>query len=72
MVYPIVAVPSALAYGARYAFNSEAAFYGVLGLAAAFGVIMYRIAMESAVGMAERKKEAIVAALSRGEGPIES
>ena len=44
------------------------AFYGVLGLTLIFGIIVYRIAMESAVEMAE-SKEAIVSALSRGEGP---
>jgi len=71
VVYPVVAVPLALAYGARYAFNSEAAFFAVLGLAMVFGMIVYRIAMESAVAMAESKKEAIVSALSRGEGPVE-
>ena len=43
----------------------------MLGLAVVFGIIVYRIAMESAVGMAEARKEAIVAALSRGEGPVE-
>jgi ABC-2 type transport system permease protein len=71
VVYPVVAIPLALAYGARYAFNSEVAFFAVLGLAVVFGMIVYRIAMESAVTMAESKKEAIVSALSRGEGPVE-
>jgi ABC-2 type transport system permease protein len=69
-VYPVVAIPVALAYGARYAFNSEAAFFGVLAIAALFGVLAYRIALDSAAGMAEQKKETILAALSRGDGPV--
>lgn len=71
VVYPVVALPLLMAYGARYAFDSEAAFFGVLAVAVLFGLIVYRIAMESAVGMAESRKEAIVASLSRGEGPVE-
>ena len=70
VVYPVVAIPLALAYGARYAFNSELAFYGVLGLTAVFGMIVYRIAMEAAVEMADSKKETIVSMLSHGEGPV--
>jgi ABC-2 type transport system permease protein len=70
-IYPVVAIPLALAYGARYAFNSQAAFYVVLALVAVFGAIAYRISMDSAVEMADKKKEAILAALSRGDGPVE-
>ena len=72
VIYPIAAVPLVLAYGARYAFESELAFYGVLALAAGFGAILYKIALESAVGMAERRKEVILETLSRSQGPIES
>lgn len=71
VIYPVVAIPLVLAYGARYAFNSEAAFFAVLGVVAVLALILYRIAMESAVEMAESKKEAIVSALSQGAGPVE-
>ena len=71
MVYPIVAIPLVLAYAARYAFESEAAFFGVLALAAVFGGIVYRLALDTAAGMAEQRKELIVAALSGGSGPVE-
>lgn len=70
-IYPVVAIPLALAYGARYAFDSQAAFYGVLSVVALVGAIAYRIAIDSAVDMAEKRKEAILAALSRGDGPVE-
>src|SRR5260370_19473376 len=53
LVYPVVAVPVVLAYGARYAFDSETAFFLVLGVSALFGLIVYRIAMDSAMAMAE-------------------
>jgi ABC-2 type transport system permease protein len=72
LVYPVVAVPLFLAYGARYAFNSEAAFFIVLAIDAAFGLVAYRIAMDSAMAMALKKRESILSALGRGEGPIES
>ncbi len=71
LVYPVVAVPLVLAYGARYAFNSETAFFLVLAVSAGFGLIVYRIAMDSAMAMAVRKRESILSALTRGEGPIE-
>jgi ABC-2 type transport system permease protein len=71
VVYPVVALPLFLAYAARYAFNSEAAFFGVVALTAIFAGIAYSVAMETAVEMAEKKKEAIVSTLSRGEGPVE-
>lgn len=72
LIYPIAAIPLLLAYGARYAFESELAFYGVLAITAAFAGILYKIALDSAVKMASLKRESFLAALSGGEGPIES
>jgi ABC-2 type transport system permease protein len=70
LIYPIAFVPVGLAYLARYAFASEAAFFGVLALDAATGAIVYKLSLDSAVAAAEQLKEQIVTALSRGEGPI--
>jgi len=70
VVWPIVFVPVGLAYLARYAFASEAAFFGVLALDAAIGAVVYKLSLDSAVAAAERLKEQMVTALSRGEGPI--
>jgi len=57
---------------ARYAFDTEAAFFAVLLVAAGLGGIVYAFSMESAVKAAGERKEQIISALSRGEGPIES
>jgi ABC-2 type transport system permease protein len=70
MIWPIAFVPVGLAYLARYAFDSEAAFFGVLAVDAAIGAIVYKLSLDSAVAVAEQLKEQIVTALSRGEGPI--
>lgn len=70
IIYPIASIPAGLAYLARWAFSSEAAFFGVLAFDAVVAVIVYRIALQSAVEAADRLKETMIAALSAGEGPI--
>ena len=65
-------LPVFLAYLARYAFDNQTVFYGILALAAALGVAVYWMAMESAVAAARNRRETIVAELSRGEGPLVS
>jgi len=69
-IYPVALAPVGLAYLARYAFDSQAAFYGVLALDAIGGFILYRVALDSAVQAAERFREEMIAALSAGDGPI--
>ena len=49
LLYPVSLLPVLLAYVARYALNSDLAFYLVLGFAAVVGGTLYWIAMESAV-----------------------
>jgi len=70
LIYPIAFVPVGLAYLARYAFASEAAFFGVLAADAALAAVVYKLSLDSAVAAADRLKEPMVAALSRGDGPI--
>jgi ABC-2 type transport system permease protein len=70
VIWPIVFVPVGLAYLARYAFANQAAFFAVLAVDAAIGIVVYKLSLDSAVAAAEQLKEQIVAALSRGEGPI--
>ena len=70
LIYPVLAVPIVLAYLARYAFESTAAFYVVLTVAALLGAIVYWVAIDSAVTAAEERKESIVTTLSHGEGPV--
>jgi len=70
LLYPVALLPVFLAYLARYAFDNQAVFYGVLAFAAALGVAIYWMAMESAVAAARNRRETIQAELSRGEGPM--
>ena len=70
VIYPLACVPPGLAYLARYAFDSEWGFFGVLAFDAAAGLIVYRIALDSAVQASERIKETMLASLGEGDGPI--
>jgi len=71
-IYPVTFAPILLAYLARYAFGSQAALYAILGLDALVGIIVYRLALDSAVRTADLTRESMVAALSTGDGPISS
>jgi ABC-2 type transport system permease protein len=71
-LYPAAAAPVALAFAAEFAFDTKAAFYGVLLLDLAIGIVVYAIALESAVKSAERDKEFIILTLSKAEGPVGS
>jgi len=70
LFYPIALLPIFLAYLARYAFDSQFVFYVILTLAAGLGAAIYWMAMESAVASAHKRREAILAELSSGEGPL--
>jgi ABC-2 type transport system permease protein len=70
LIYPLSFLPIGLAYAARYAFASEGAFYAVLALDAGLGVIVYRIALESAVSRATLQREGMIDALAKNEGPM--
>lgn len=70
LIYPIAFLPIGLAYLARYAFDSEAAFFGVLAVDGAIAAVVYKLSLDSAVAAAGQLKEPMVTALSRGEGPI--
>ena len=69
-IYPVAFTPIALAYIARYAFGSQTALFVVLAIDAAVGLIVYRVALDSAIQTADRTREAMIAALSAGDGPI--
>lgn len=72
LLYPLGAAPVLLAYGARYAFDSEGAFYGVLGFAAALGVAVYWVALDSALVRLREHRDTFLALLTRSEGPLVS
>jgi ABC-2 type transport system permease protein len=68
--YPLALLPIFLAYVARVVFSSETIFLVVLAFAGVLGGVIYKIAMESAVEAASRRREEILAELSRTEGPV--
>jgi ABC-2 type transport system permease protein len=70
VLYPLALAPVLLAYLARYAFDSDAAFLAMLALAAAGGAGLYAGALRSAARSASERREQIVAELSKGEGPV--
>jgi ABC-2 type transport system permease protein len=72
LAFPLALIPVALAYLARYAFDSELALFCVLLVGAGLGTLVYHYSMGSAVRAAEERKERFIATLSQGEGPIES
>jgi len=71
-IYPVTFAPILLAYLGRYALGSQAALFAILGLDAIVGVIVYRVALDSAVRIADLTRESMIAALSTGDGPIAS
>jgi ABC-2 type transport system permease protein len=70
LLYPLALLPVFLAFVARYAFDSQWAFWLVLALAAVIGGIVYWIALESAVNTARTRREAILQELSKSDGPV--
>ncbi len=70
LVYPLIALPVGLAFLARFAFDSQLAFYGVLAFAALLGGVIYWIALESAVATLYDRQESVLATLAEGQGPI--
>ncbi|MEJ7609271.1 MAG: hypothetical protein WKF37_24120, partial [Bryobacteraceae bacterium] len=68
-IYPVVSAPVLLAYGARYAFNTEWAFYGVLLIDFVLGSALYSISLESAVGEAEARREPLILSMAKSEAP---
>jgi ABC-2 type transport system permease protein len=72
LAFPLTLIPVALAYLARYAFDTEWAFFGVLLFGGVLGVLVYFYSMQSALKAAIDRREQIISALSSGEGPIEN
>ena len=52
-IYPVTFAPVLLGYLARYAFGSQAALFAILGLDAIMGLVVYRVALDSAVRTAD-------------------
>ena len=67
---PFLLFPIALAYWARAVFESELVFSGVLLVAAAIGVIVYKVGLDSAASTASDRREAILQQLAQSDGPV--
>ncbi len=70
LAYPLLGVPIGLAYLARYAFETQIAFFAMLGLTFLLSLAFYSVAIDTAREGALERREKILAALSEGEGPI--
>ena len=70
--YPLASAPILLAYGARHLLDSTLAFYGVLLVAVAGGLAIYRAVLNFAAARAERDRERIIATLSATAGLVAS
>jgi len=70
LLYPVLGIPIALAYLARYAFESEWAFYAVLLSGYVVGVLTYWVSLTSSVHAAEQRREEMLTALSQSGGPM--
>lgn len=70
LIYPAAALPVLLAYGARYAFRSDGAWWIVLSLVAAAGAGFYWVALDTAVTKVEERKDRLMQVLGRSEGPL--
>ncbi|MDR3717416.1 MAG: hypothetical protein P4K98_01345 [Bryobacteraceae bacterium] len=68
LVYLAVAPAAVLAHLARYAFDSQAAFFAVLGSAFLIAIITYVVTFDSAIESADKNREQFLAALGEGGG----
>jgi ABC-2 type transport system permease protein len=70
LFYPVALLPVFLAFWARHVFGSELIFSIVLTFAALLGIVVYWIAMDSAVRAVSERREKILMELSGSEGPV--
>lgn len=70
LLFPALALPLLPAYLARYAFDSQLAFYGLLALAALVGGACYWASLDSAARAANHRQEKLLAELAQGAGPL--
>ncbi len=70
LVYLATAPAAVCAHLARYAFQSEWAFFAVLGSAFFIAVLTYSVTFDSALESADKDRERFLAALGEGESVI--
>ncbi|HXF27238.1 MAG TPA: hypothetical protein VN610_08190 [Bryobacteraceae bacterium] len=70
--FALVCAPLSLAFLARWALDSEAAFFAVLFLVTAAGAALYWVSLDSAATALARRAEPMITILSAREGMISS
>ena len=70
--FALVCAPLSLAFLARWALDSEAAFFAVLFLVTAAGAALYWVSLDSAASALARRAEPMIAVLAAREGIISS
>jgi len=63
-------IPISMAYLARYAFDTEWAFFGVIVFMLGVGGYLYTLSVDTAQRVVSERKEQALEALSRGSSPI--
>ncbi len=69
VIYPFVALPIALAYLARYAFQNDGAFFATIGAGILIAACFYYVALDSACETLERDREKFLTLLSQTDTP---
>jgi ABC-2 type transport system permease protein len=70
ILYPVLSAPVLLAYGARYAFDTDLAFWAVIAADLLMAGAFYWVALESAAETALERREEIVQLLSNAQTPV--
>ncbi len=60
LFFPIVSLPTTLAYVARFAFGSDAGFYAGMLVAALIAITFYLVSLDSTIEFAQRHREDLV------------
>ncbi len=68
--YPLISIPIAMAYLARWAVRAEWAFYAVLAVGLVVAGCFYLVSVESAVETMDRNRERFLGLLSQGDAPV--
>lgn len=67
LLFPLISLPTSLAYLARWAFHSEGAFYAGMGVAAVIAIVFYLVSLDSAIEYASARREDLVSLLGNTE-----
>lgn len=69
-VYPLIMLPVGLAYLARWAFRSDAAFFIAIGCGVFLAASFYWVSLSTAAETMEKKREEMLTLLSQTDAPV--